>query len=295
MPAFTPITGTGWLSDSVNPVQSFTLAGSRPTATAMGATYAAKVQSTSLPTPIIAPLFTPLFTPVVEITTVTIPNSESTLVTGAFGFIVIGMIVAMAAMIATGSRPRQDRRAIHAWRTQLGGIAIGSANFIANNGGNGVLVGSDPTLTNAFTLAAGSGNSIFGNLIFANSLRAIDLGPNDGPTANDVNDVDLGPNGLQNKPVLTLATSDGASTVVSGSLNSVSGATYRIEFFSGIVQDQAEDFLGANNEFIAVGGNNAPFAFVLDVSVDAGDFVTATATNLLTGDTSELSLSIAVI
>jgi hypothetical protein len=177
----------------------------------------------------------------------------------------------------------------------IGGSDANSGNVIANSTGNGVLVGSDPTLTGAFLLPAGGGNSILRNRIFANSLRAIDLGPNDGATANDSNDPDVGPNALQNKPLLTLATSDGTTAVISGSLNSLENANYRFEFFAGANQDQAERFLGSSEESIAAGVNNVSFAVALDAGIMAGEFVTATATNLLTGDTSELSLSILVI
>ena len=53
-------------------------------------------------------------------------------------------------------------------------------------------------------------------------------------TPNDPQDTDVGPNDLQNYPVLSSdATISGASTLVSGSLNSTPGAPASgIEFFS---------------------------------------------------------------
>lgn len=178
---------------------------------------------------------------------------------------------------------------------EIGGSTVNAGNLIANNGGNGVLIGSDPSLTGAFLTPAGGGNSILRNRIFANSLLAIDLGPSDGATNNDSNDPDVGPNAVQNKPILNLATSDGTTSVVSGNLNSLEDATYRFEFFASNVPGQAQRFLGFAEETIGIGVNNISFAVALDAGAIAGEFITATATNLATGDTSELSLSLAVL
>lgn len=177
---------------------------------------------------------------------------------------------------------------------QIGGTEPGAGNTVANNGGAGVLVGSDSAFAAPLTTSAGTGNSILRNLISANTGLAIDLGPFDGSTANDTNDPDTGPNALQNFAVLNQATSDGHSTVVFGSLNSLGDAEYRLEFFSGASAGAAAEFLGSTNEVIAVGQNSVSFAIALNAGLFAGDFVTATATNLATGDTSELSLSIVV-
>ncbi len=73
---------------------------------------------------------------------------------------------------------------------RIGGDLQSDANLIAHNGGDGVLIGSDPSL--GFNSEAGVGNSVLGNLIFSNAGLAIDLGPNNGTTANDTNDVDVG-------------------------------------------------------------------------------------------------------
>ncbi len=45
---------------------------------------------------------------------------------------------------------------------------------------------------------------------------AIDLGPNDGVTLNDLNDADTGPNNLLNAPVLSFASAIGDSLLLRG-------------------------------------------------------------------------------
>jgi hypothetical protein len=170
----------------------------------------------------------------------------------------------------------------------IGGVAAGEGNVIAHNGGDGVLIGSDPGF--GVNDLAGGGNSILCNLIFANVGQAIDLGPNDGATANDVNDGDFGSNGLQNKPVLSLVTSSGDSTLVTGTLDSAIGR-FRIEFFAGSVNGQAEQYLGATTDSIT-GASDLSIGTILNINVAPGLFVMAVATNLDTGDSSELSFGI---
>lgn len=174
----------------------------------------------------------------------------------------------------------------------LGGYEANMGNTIAFNAGSGVLVGSDPATP--FVTPAGTGNSILGNRIFGNSLESIDLGPNDGVTPNDVNDPDPGPNRLQNFPVLSLATSSDGSTLITGTLNSVANATYRLEFFAAASTGEAQQYLGFTTVIMAPAVNTSPFGVAILANVPLGNFVTATATNLLTGDTSELATSIIV-
>jgi len=79
--------------------------------------------------------------------------------------------------------------------TTIGGVNAGQANMIAGNLQDGVSIVGNSAL----------GNSISGNQIYQNRYLGIDL-KDDGVTANDNLDTDSGPNGLQNYPVIILAT-----------------------------------------------------------------------------------------
>ena len=171
----------------------------------------------------------------------------------------------------------------------IGNIDPAKGNRIANNGGDGVLIGSLPGLPGpSFTNPAGSGNRVQGNIIYGNTGQAIDLGPNDSATANDLDDLDAGPNRLQNSAVITNAVLQGQSLQVSGRLDSVPG-TYRIEFYSGTIATDARRYLGFV-EVTIIETTDAIFSTNIMVTLPLDAFVTAVTTNLLTGDTSELSL-----
>jgi hypothetical protein len=172
----------------------------------------------------------------------------------------------------------------------VGGVAVGAGNAIANNGANGVVIGT--------ATPAGGGNSVLGNSIFNNVLLGIDLGAA-GVTANDANDADSGPNALQNFPALTAALVQGGQLLVAGTLDVVDAADFRIEFFASPAADasgngEGQTFLGSWTVF---GGFNSdvPFTALLAAAgVLPGQVITATATNLTTGDTSEFSLAVTV-
>ncbi|WP_297325733.1 hypothetical protein [Nitrosomonas sp.] len=69
-----------------------------------------------------------------------------------------------------------------------------------------------------------------------NAFVGIDLasgvGEPYGITDNDAGDADTGANDLQNFPVLSSAGTSGGDTTISGTLNSNTNTSYRIEFFS---------------------------------------------------------------
>jgi hypothetical protein len=184
----------------------------------------------------------------------------------------------------------------------IGGTAAGARNTIADNGGDGILIGSDATQAAlGLSTDAGANNAAPGNRIFANGGLAIDLGPNEGVTANDANDVDTGANGLQNFPVLDLVTS-GGSTFVQGSLDSLSNRWYRLEFYADSVGDpsghgEGRTFLGARSIFFPSGADTVEFEYVFPTAVGTGTLVSATATPITPGTgafggTSELSLGV---
>lgn len=151
-------------------------------------------------------------------------------------------------------------------------VVVGG-NTIAYNGGAGVMVGPNTT--------PGVRNAIFGNAIFGNVALGIDLG-GDGVTPNDSGDADAGSNNLQNFPLLTSATSNGANTTILATLDSAINTQFRIEFFaspgcdpSGFGQGQTP--LGTAM-VMTDGVGNATFSTLL-VGLAVGQQITATATD----------------
>jgi parallel beta-helix repeat protein len=170
----------------------------------------------------------------------------------------------------------------------LGAETLIEGNVIAHNGDDGVAIGGSTVST---------GNTITGNRIFANAKRGIDLGAT-GPDTNDTLDADNGTNRLQNTPALTTAVSAAGQTVFTGTLHSTPNTTFRIELFANGVPDpsgfgEGETFLGSITVSTDANGN-ASFSFTANLGLPGSSVVTATATNLGTGDTSEFSAARAV-
>ncbi len=154
----------------------------------------------------------------------------------------------------------------------IGGTVTGSGNTIAFNAKGVVVIGN-----------ATVGDSILENSIFQNTGPGIDLG-DDGPTANGTNPPF--PNDGQNTPLLTSST----STSASGTLTGTAG-TYRIEVFAYPSTDtmlEGKSFLGSTTVTIATSGATTTFT-VAKLKIPAGMFLSATATNMTTGDTSEFA------
>jgi hypothetical protein len=179
----------------------------------------------------------------------------------------------------------------------VGGMEGGVGNIVAFNG-------SLCDVNNAGVVVSGSAatsNAILGNSIFSNGGLGIDLTvPFDGPCG--VTPIHhcvsvAGPNNFQNYPVLTSATSAGGGTTIQGSLDSVPNKTFRIEFFdnhqchpSG--NGSGETFIGSMD--VTTGGNcTAPISVTLQVNVQSGHVITATATDP-NGNTSEFSACVTV-
>jgi CSLREA domain-containing protein len=191
----------------------------------------------------------------------------------------------------TGALPlgnASDGVEIKGFGNLVGGMEEGEENLIAFNGGAGVTV-------------AGGGNTAVGNAILGNSIHSnnglgIDLG-RDGVTPNDDGDADIGPNNLQNFPVLTSALV-GNSITIAGTLNSVANTMFRIELFANRECDpsghgEGEVFLG-HTDVATDGTGNAAFEVTFDTdAAEAGDFITATATDP-DGNTSEFSACLLV-
>jgi parallel beta-helix repeat protein len=154
----------------------------------------------------------------------------------------------------------------------VGGTNPGEGNVIAGNTYNGIDVRSD-------------NNAILGNSIFGNGTLGIHLQP--------------GANNDQSAPVLNSGSTSSGGTSLNGTLASVANTTFRIEFFANQSLDasgnaEGQTFLG----FATVTTNNsgnATFTAANLAAIPAGEgYVTATATNQTTGDTSQFSNYLAV-
>ncbi len=163
----------------------------------------------------------------------------------------------------------------------VGGIEPGAGNIIAHNQGDGVrnVIGRQVAIR---------GNAIFNNVNPPGAFPGnqtplgIDLGFDNGVTANDPGDGDGGANRGQNFPVLTLATNTGAGLLIRGSLNSVAGQSFTLDFYgndqcdpSGHGEGQAH--LGTTTVTTDASGN-VDFELTVDVP-GPGHFITATATD----------------
>jgi len=134
------------------------------------------------------------------------------------------------------------------------------------------------------------------NFIFSNSGLGINLAPaGQGPsvvTPNDPGDTDTGPSQLQNFPVITNVTTGATTVTVSGTLNSLPNASFRLEFFSNTSPDptgfgEGEVFLGSGTALTNASGD-VSFNIVMTATLPAGRWVTATATDP-SNNTSEFS------
>lgn len=168
---------------------------------------------------------------------------------------------------------------------RIGGAAAGDGNRIAGHLGNGI------TVANTY-----AGMRIARNSIYGNGALGIDLIPPSfqiGVTPNDPGDADVGGNGLQNFPVLSGAFRTGGTLTLRGTLDSAPLRNYAVEWFAtstcdGSGHGEGELFVGATTVTTDAGGS-AAFTSASSVPVPAGWVVTATATDALTGDTSEFS------
>jgi CSLREA domain-containing protein len=221
---------------------------------------------------------------------------------------------------------------IGASNSTVGGASPAARNLISGNGLEGVFIqgtsdlGHEPANNNlvqgnligtqkdgAKPLANGSdgvrildaaagihdtnGNSVLSNSIFANGGIGIDLVSSlddQGSNINDAGDADSGPNRLQNKPSLGLAKTVSGVMTIKGSLNSRPNDSYTVQFFSSPSGNEGRTFVGQKLVKTDASGR-ASFIFAPANAVAAGQKVTATATRLSTGDTSEFSTAKRVV
>ena len=169
----------------------------------------------------------------------------------------------------------------------IGGTAAGAGNVIAHNTNDGV------------NIFGGQNNAVLGNSIFGNGDVGINLSDDPGITPNDPCDGDGGSNSLQNFPNLTSASTGAASTTIFGTLDSVIGGTYRIEFFSSPTCDasgngEGQTFIGATTVSIPGPSCVATINVTLPTAVPGGSVITATATDSA-NNTSEFSACVTVV
>lgn len=174
--------------------------------------------------------------------------------------------------------------------TNVIGLALdggGAGNRIAFNTFAGVYVGF-------YDEAGTRGNVIRGNATYANGGLGIELagGTEDfnGVTANDGGDGDNGPNSLQNFPVITNAFCYPATTTIVGALNSTPNRAFLIDVYRNASADPSgygEGQVYAGSAGLTTdGGGYGGFSLVNSGNL-AGQVFTATATDTITGDTSE--------
>jgi hypothetical protein len=161
----------------------------------------------------------------------------------------------------------------------IGGV--GNGNLIASNGGDGISVENGCV-----------GNSIRANAISGNGGLGINLvGPSTGygVNANDAGDADTGGNNWQNFPVITGA-SGGSNGTVNFTLNSFANRVYTIDVFRNTAADSSgygEGAVYVGSQDVTTNGSGNANGSLTFSNVPGGLFITATATDTTTGDTSE--------
>ncbi|HLX71638.1 MAG TPA: M12 family metallopeptidase [Verrucomicrobiae bacterium] len=163
----------------------------------------------------------------------------------------------------------------------IGGPNPGQGNVIAYSGNYGVLLFDAPT----------TNNSIRGNSIFGNAGLGIGFGTG-GVITNHPGGAVPGPNNLQNFPVLTGVFGNGSNTLISGTLNSTTNRPYWIDVYRNPAADpsgygQGQTYVGAASATTDSSGNTI---FSLSASGNfSGQVFSATASDSVTGDTSQFS------
>ncbi len=161
-------------------------------------------------------------------------------------------------------------------------------------GGNTIAFNTDGINVNNLSTS----NAFRGNAIFSNLNLGIDLAPN-GKTPNDEDDADTGANNLQNFPVVTNVFNQTGATTIQGTLNSTADTEFTIEFFASPSCDasgngEGQIFIGSTMVTTDANGDMT-FSFSPAAQAPLGGFITTTATNRDTSDTSEFSQCAAIV
>ena len=161
-------------------------------------------------------------------------------------------------------------------------------NIIANNGSDGV------------SIVSGTGNAILANSIHTNNGLGINLNggieDSNGKTENDSGDEDTGANNLQNYPELMSVSLSEENITINGTLKSTANTEFLLTFFSNSECDASGNGEGkqlvGTFSMITDSGGSADFTATFPSSVTQDEFITSTATSLLTNSTSEFSACI---
>jgi uncharacterized protein (TIGR02145 family) len=190
------------------------------------------------------------------------------------------------------------------------GITINTAsktrlirNKIAGNNLHGVIVVNDFGATSTDNQI--SENSVYNNGLLGINLEYDDVTPNDSiyneATGRYDYDYDTGANNLQNFPVIGSVSFSPGTVSITGTLNSMPGTDYTLEFFANKVADnmthtdgkhygEGETYLGTTTVTTGTDGN-APFLVTFPIKSGDGQVITATATDA-DGNTSEFSRAV---
>lgn len=165
----------------------------------------------------------------------------------------------------------------------IGGSTIGAPNIISGNSSEGIALFGNGT----------TGNTLQRNDIFGNGDLGIRLDSGSGA-----------PNNLQASPVLTSAVLDinnttlTGVTTISGNFTSASNKSFRIEFFANASTlppgfREGQFYLGETT-VNTNGLGHAVFSFQVQTVAPVGEDISATATNISSGDSSEFADTVSV-
>lgn len=170
----------------------------------------------------------------------------------------------------------------------IGGYTRSTANIIAHNGAGIEL---------AFETTIAQGNTILGNSIHSNVNQGIDINADGTVLANDGNYNSANANQGIDFPEITGSTAcDESSTITTFELSVPTGTAYRVEFFTVTSPDatngEGEVFVDATT--ITVTSNPQNFSYDHGFDLGSGMNLTATVTQLSSGNTSEFGNYFAV-
>lgn len=176
----------------------------------------------------------------------------------------------------------------------IGDVDTSHQNIIAYNTGHGIAISAGGGTATANTIR---GNSIHSNGgLGINLIPTADLG--NGVTPNDALDADSGANTLLNYPTLS-SYSGGQTPTVSGTYSGAANKTYFLDFYGSPSGDPSGNGEGRFYMMTFTVTTNASgdttFTAPIGGAVPDGGVLTATATELASGNTSEFSNVLATV